>query len=89
MITGTTKTGFEYTIDPEKVNDMEFVELAAAAREDGLLLPKIITWVLGDEQKKALYAHVRDKHGAAKADVVGEEFTEIILSINGAKETKN
>lgn len=89
MITGTTKTGFNFEIDPEKVNDMEFVELAAAAREDGLLLPKIITWVLGDEQKKALYAHVRDKHGAAKADVVGEEFTEIILSINGAAETKN
>lgn len=89
MITGTTKTGFDFEIDPEKVNDMEFVELAAAAREDGLLLPKIITWVLGDEQKKALYAHVRDKHGAAKADVVGEEFTEIILSINNAAETKN
>lgn len=53
MVKGTTSTGFKFSIDPDAVKDMEFIELAADAEENGLLLPKMIECVLGKEQKKS------------------------------------
>lgn len=89
MIKGTTKSGFAYSVDPEVVRDMEFVELAAAARKDGLLLPEIITMVLGDKQKKKLYDHIKKEHKRVLVDYVNDDFTEILESINTNDKTKN
>ena len=63
MIKGTTQTGFKFSIDPDAVKDMEFIELAADAEENGLLLPKMIEHILGKEQKKKIYDHVRNSKG--------------------------
>lgn len=89
MVKGTTKSGFAFSVDPEVVRDMEFVELAAAAREDGLLLPAIITMVLGDKQKKKLYEHIKKDHKRVLLEVVNDEFSEILEAINTNSETKN
>lgn len=89
MIKEKTKTGFKFEVDGDVVRDMEFIELAAASQEDGLLLPKVIELVLGAEQKKALYDHVRNENGRVIVDDVSREFGEILDAINEASETKN
>ena len=89
MIKEKTKTGFKFEVDGDVVRDMEFIELAAASQEDGLLLPKVIELVLGTEQKKALYDHVRNENGRVIVDDVSREFGEILDAINEAFETKN
>ena len=89
MVKGTTESGFAYSIDPEVVRDMEFIELAAAAKDDGLLLPKLIVRVLGEKQKKALYEHVRNKKGFVPVEAISSELEEILLALNTNAETKN
>ena len=89
MVKGTTSTGFKFSIDPDAVKDMEFIELAADAEEKGLLLPKMIECVLGKEQKKKLYNHVRNSKGRVMIEDVSEEIKEIFSAVNSAKETKN
>lgn len=89
MIKGTTQTGFKFSIDPDAVKDMEFIELAADAEENGLLLPKMIEHILGKEQKKKLYDHVRNSKGRVMVEDVSEEIKDIFNAISSEKETKN
>lgn len=89
MVKGTTKTGFKFSIDPDAVRDMEFIELAAAAEENGLLLPKMIERVLGKSQKQKLYDHVRNSKGRVMVDDINDEIKEIFDSLNTNNETKN
>lgn len=89
MVKGTTKTGFKFSIDPDAIKDMEFIELAAAAEENGLLLPKMIEKVLGTQQKKKLYDHVRNSKGRVMVDDINDEIKEIFDSLNTDNETKN
>lgn len=88
-IKGTTSTGFEFKVDPDVVRDMEFIELAAAAEENGLLLPKLIECVLGTDQKKALYDHVRGENGRVMIEAINDEVKEVFDSLNTNPETKN
>ncbi len=88
-IHGTTSTGFEFSVDPDVVKDMEFIELAAEAEENGLVLPKLIECVLGAKQKKALYDHARNKNGRVLLDDINNDMQDIFDSINTNKETKN
>lgn len=89
MIKGKTDTGFSYSIDPDIVRDMEFIELAAAAKDDGLLLPNVLVRVLGEKQKKALYDHVRNAKGFVMIDDVSKELSQMLLAVNENAETKN
>lgn len=89
MVKGSTSTGFKFSIDPDAIKDMEFIELAAEAEENGLLLPKMIEHVLGKEQKEKLYDHVRNNKGRVMIEDVSEEIKEIFNALNSAKETKN
>jgi len=89
MVKGKTETGFSFSIDPDVVRDMEFIELAAASKDDGLMLPALITRVLGEKQKKALYDHVRNKKGLVMVEDISTELEQILLAVNGDAETKN
>ena len=89
MVKGTTKTGFKYSVDPDAIKDMEFIELAAAAEENGLLLPKMIERVLGTKQKQKLYDHVRNDKGRVMVEDINDEIKEIFDALNTDKETKN
>ena len=42
MIEGKTTKGFQFTIDENDVNDMEFLELMADVDENPLLFPGLI-----------------------------------------------
>lgn len=88
-IHGKTSTGFEFSVDPDAIRDMEFIELAAAVEDNGLLLPKMIECVLGVKQKQALYDHVRSANGRVLIDNINDEIKEIFDALNTNSETKN
>lgn len=81
-----TSTGFIYSINEHVLNNFELLELFAEVDENPLLLPKVLTMILGKDGKKALYDHVRLEDGTVPADKISNELLEII---NGSKEVKN
>lgn len=89
MIKGTTKSGFKFSIDPDAVKNMEFLELVADAEENGLLLPKMLERALGKKQKDALYDHARNAKGYVMLEDIQDEIKEIFSSMNEEAETKN
>lgn len=89
MVKGTTKSGFKFSVDPDVISDMEFVELVAESEDNGLVFPKLIQNILGKKQKESLYEHVRNKKGRVPMDAIREELDDIFNAINSANETKN
>ena len=77
MVEGTTTSGFKFSLDEEKIDDMEFVELLAEVDDDFTKLPKVIDWALGESQKKRLYEHLKEKFGRASMAKTNEELGEI------------
>ena len=78
MIAGTTSSGFAFSISDEAENDMELFELFAEADQNPLVLPTLISKLLGSEQKKRLYDHLRNENGIVPVDKVGEELLEML-----------
>ena len=89
MVKGTTSTGFEFEIDPDVMRDMEVIELIAATAEDGSKMPKMLTAMLGESQKAALYDHVRNDKGRVLFDDVNREMEEILSALAQNGQTKN
>lgn len=89
MIQGKTKTGFEFALDETVVDDMFFIEtLAEADKGKYLAVASVLTMLLGEEQKKKLYEHVKDEKGHARVDDVFRETQEILTKI-GEVTSKN
>ena len=78
MIAGTTSSGFAFSISDEAANDMELFELFAEADQNPLVLPPLISKLLGSEQKKRLYDHLRNENGIVPVDKVGDEVIEML-----------
>ena len=83
---GVTKSGFSYEVDAEMLNDMELLDAISDMENDFLNLSKVVRKVLGEDQRKALYEHVRDEHGRVPVDAVSAEFVEIL---SGTQQGKN
>lgn len=82
MKKGKTSTGFEFELDTDVIMDMEFIELAAEASENGTKYPAMVEYALGKEQKKRLYNHVRNERGRVMFDDIRREFDEIFNIAN-------
>lgn len=82
-ITGKTSSGFEYSIDKRVLTDMEVVDDIYEIFHDNQesMLSPLLTKILGKDQKKALYDHVRDADGFVSTQLVCTELGEIL---NGA-----
>lgn len=78
MIEGRTKSGFAYSIDEDAV-DAEFLDALADA-EDGntLKVSKALRSLLGEEQRKKLYDHLRNDKGHVPIKDVMEAFSDIL-----------
>ncbi len=87
MVRGTLKSGFQFEIDAEALDDMEFVEVLADAEKNGLAFPKLCTMMLGEEQKKRLYDHLRNEKGKVPVKAVQDAIIEM-MALSGGK-TKN
>ena len=66
---------------------LEFLELLAEAQDDSLKFPKVIERMLGKDQKKKLYDHLRDKNGRVPVEDTVDIITEI-MTLAG-EDTKN
>ncbi|MBR5577549.1 MAG: hypothetical protein IKW28_00975 [Lachnospiraceae bacterium] len=87
MIKGKTRSGFEFQLDENVMNNMELIEgLAAVDQGDITALPKVLVKLLGSETKEALYNHVRSEDGRVPIDLLVEEVKEIF---SASKEIKN
>lgn len=90
MIKGKTKTGFEYEIHDNVLDDFEVLELVGAVDENTVALPKLLTALFGEEQKKAYTEHMRDsrtKKISTKA--ILEDINDLFESLGEEPETKN
>lgn len=86
MIKGKTKSGFEYEIPEENLNNYELVETLGELEANPLLISKTVDLLLGKEQKEKLKEHLRTDSGMVPTDKISEEIMEIF---NNQKETKN
>lgn len=87
MISGKTKSGFEYEIDETVMDDMRFLEIAAKADDDIFSYLKFVEGLLGADQKEKLYKHLEDNYGRASMEKFQIEMTDIFE--NGNVDTKN
>lgn len=87
MLKGKTKSGFKFEIDEMIADDLELLEEIAKADKDVTVFPDVLEKILGADQKKALYDHLRNEHGRVSIKAAVDEFTEI-MNIAG-EETKN
>ena len=84
MINGITKTGFEFSVNENNMNDMELVDiLADADMDDAFRMSHVLRRLLPGDQRKALYDHVRVE-GRVPVDAVVAEV-EDIFSAMGSK----
>lgn len=86
MITGKTRTGFEFSIEDDWFDDMELMDdLVEADKGNTLSVISACKRLLGSEQKSKLYEHCRDEKGKVRAQVLTNEMSDIV---NASKEAK-
>lgn len=77
MISGKTRTGFEYVIDDNVFDDYEILELMAKVKKnDPLAIFELIERLLGEEQKDQLKDHVR-VNGRVPMSAINDEIVDI------------
>ena len=92
MRSGTTSTGFAYSYDEERLDDMRFVDILAVvvdpeappfAKIAGA--SKLLTMLLGEDMKQALYAHIgKDYEGGRVPRAALEAALGEIMNAPGA-----
>lgn len=86
MLSGKTKSGFSFEISDESLDNMELIETLAGVDANPLLLPRLVSQLLGEDQKQELYNHLRTDSGVVPVSKVSDEIMEIFQS---GKDTKN
>lgn len=82
-----TSSGFCCEIDENASNDMElFEDLVALDNNDITVLPGALIRILGAENKRKLYDHVR-VDGRVPIDRVMDEISEIFHQLNSKKKS--
>ncbi len=86
-IVGKTESGFEYEINKAELNNMYLFDVISDV-DDGHLekLPKLLSLLLGEEQKKKLYKYLEDEKGHVSIEKCAKEVVEIL---NNNQSTKN
>ena len=85
MLKGKTKSGFEYEIADERLNNYELLESMAEVDSNPLTLPTVINLLLGKENAMALKNHVKGDGEFISTEKLSQELQEIFNS----KEVKN
>ena len=77
---GVTASGFEFEIDDAVINDMELIDAIADSMDDNpLAFSKVCAKLLGSEQRKKLYDHLRE-NGRVPLEKISTEITDIFNS---------
>ena len=96
MITGVTKSGFSYEFDENRLDDMRYVDLLTTVMDDGAkefdkiaATSRLMTMLLGEELKQALYQHIAEQHDGRVPVGAFRNYLEEIMSAAGEKSRKN
>ena len=96
MVKGTTSTGFAFEYDEARLDDMRFVDLLAVVVDDSAPLfdrvrgaSRLLSMLLGDELKAALYAHIGAAHDGRVPRAEVETALEEIMASAGKDAEKN
>lgn len=96
MRTGMTSTGFAYKYDETRLDDMRFVDILtvvldpAAPQFDKISgVSRLIGMLIGEEQKKALYAHIGQSYEGRVPRAELEKALEEIMGSAGERDSKN
>lgn len=83
---GKTKSGFAYTLRDGFVDDMELLEMLTEMDDGNMsVLPKVLTRMFGDDQKRKLYDHCRTDDGRVPMTAVAEEVAQIFAQQTATK----
>lgn len=88
IITGTTDDGFRFEINKNVIEDYEFVRLSSEVADGNpQAFPKLLRFVLGEEQEQKLLEFLRNKSedGIAKTTEVASHLNEIFGKVKEAK----
>ena len=72
-----TSTGFKFKVDEGVLDDMELLDAISELEDNPLKITRVVTLLLGEKQKKALYDHVRNDNGRVPAEALSKEIVEI------------
>lgn len=85
VITGKTKTGFEYEIDKKILNDYELLEEIDNIGKNPVIIIRLLKRLLKEEQLEKLKEHIRNKEGIVPIDKMEKELIDIFDGINEIK----
>lgn len=85
VITGKTKTNFEYNIDKKILNDYELLEEIDNIGKNPLIIIKLLKRLLKEEQLEKLKEHIRNEEGIVPIDKMEKELEDIFNGINEIK----
>nr|DAX42183.1 MAG TPA: hypothetical protein [Caudoviricetes sp.] len=85
VITGKTKTGFEYNIDKKILNDYELLEEIDNIGKNPVIIIKLLRRLLQEEQLEKLKEHIRNEEGMVPIDKMEKELEDIFNGINEIK----
>lgn len=80
-----TNSLFECEVNEGLNNDAEFFELLCDAEENPKNVRKVISYMIGEDGKKALYDHLRNEDGIVPLDAVIKEAQDIITHLGPSK----
>ena len=89
VVKGKTKTGFEFKLDTELIDDYEVLEMYEDIKETGLGVRKLLTRLIGEDGYNRLKEHCRKKDGTISAKRIGHEMNDIMSTNVGDTEVKN
>ena len=79
---GKLKNGFEFDIDEKALDNMELIDAMAEAQEDDPgKFSKATLLLLGKEERKRLYDHLRADDGRVPIQSVADSFVEIFQAL--------
>lgn len=85
MIKGKTKSGFNYEIDEEALNDYRLLKEIARVEEEPLRFPFLLERLLTSEQEEKLLNHLEDEKGIVDPDKVMDEIKDIFSNTKPLK----
>ena len=74
-----TSSGFEIDIDPSRFDNAELLDaLSDMNAGDALAVSRVLTFILGKEDKKRLYDHLREEDGRVPLEKLNREIQDIL-----------
>lgn len=89
MVKGKTKTGFEFELDTQLLDDYEVLEMYEDIKDTGLGTKKLLIHLIGEDGYKRLKEHCRRKDGRISATRIGHEMNDIFNTNVENVEVKN